>query len=116
MKPCGRRCAAKEHCTTKRARTQRRARREQTLREITARVRGSTDPDTIVRTALRELGNTLGRPTFVRLGNAEQLSSPAAVTKQGPAPVTEQGLKPIEETQGPAPSGGRRRRGDRKSK
>jgi PAS domain S-box-containing protein len=105
--------------------TQRRARREQTLREITARVRGSTDPDTIVRTALRELGTTLGRPAFVRLGNAEQLrspaavtgSSPAAVTGQDSAPVAEQGLRPVEEeTQPSAPPTGRRRRGDRKSK
>ena len=51
-----------------------RARREQVLREITARVRGYTDPDVIVRTAVRELGTALGRPTFVRLGNVEQLS------------------------------------------
>jgi GAF domain-containing protein len=59
--------------------TQDRAHREQTLRQITARVRGSTDPDAIVRTAVRELGTALGRPTFVRLGSAEELSqTPAA--------------------------------------
>jgi GAF domain-containing protein len=52
--------------------TQARARREQTLREITTRVRGLTDPDTIVRTAVRELGTALGRPTFVRLGGSPQ--------------------------------------------
>jgi GAF domain-containing protein len=51
-----------------------RARREQVLREITARVRGSTDPDTIVRTAVRGLGAVLGRPAFIRLGSQEQLS------------------------------------------
>jgi GAF domain-containing protein len=51
-----------------------RARREQVLREITARVRGYTDPDVIVRTAVRELGTALGRPIFVRLGSVEQLS------------------------------------------
>jgi len=54
--------------------TEARARREQVLREITARVRGSTDPDTIVRTAVRELGAVLGRPAFIRLGSQEQLS------------------------------------------
>jgi GAF domain-containing protein len=54
--------------------TQARARREQILREITARVRSSMDPDTIMRTAIRELGTALGRPAFVRLGSAEQLS------------------------------------------
>jgi GAF domain-containing protein len=49
--------------------TQARARRERILREITTRVRGSTDPDTIMRTAVRELGTTLGRPAFVRLSS-----------------------------------------------
>ena len=57
--------------------TQARARREQILREITTRVRASTDPDTIMRTAVRELGTALGRPTFVRLGSAEELSRAA---------------------------------------
>lgn len=51
----------------------RRAQREHILRQITARVRGSTHPDTIVRAAVRELGTALGRPTFVRLGSAAQL-------------------------------------------
>jgi GAF domain-containing protein len=59
---------------------QARAKREQILREITTRVRGSTDPDTIVRAAVRELGTALGRPTFVRLGSTEQLS-PTPVTR-----------------------------------
>jgi len=54
--------------------TEMRARREQTLRQITARVRGSTDPAAIMRTAVRELGTALGRSTFVRLGSAEHLS------------------------------------------
>ena len=54
--------------------TQARARREQILREITARVRSSMDPDTVMRTAIRELGTALGRPAFVRLGSAKQLS------------------------------------------
>ena len=63
-----------------------RARREQSLRELTARVRSSSDPDTIVRTAVRELGLALGRPTFIRLGNAEQLIKPPAVV-----PVSDNG-------------------------
>jgi GAF domain-containing protein len=53
-----------------------RAQREQTLREITARVRNSTDPDTIARAAVRELGIALKRQTFIRLGDREQLSRP----------------------------------------
>ena len=56
--------------------TQARIRHEQILRQITGRVRGSTNPDAIVRAAVRELGMALDRPTFVRLGNAEQLSRP----------------------------------------
>lgn len=47
--------------------TQARARRERILRQITTRVRGSTDPDTVMRTAVRELGTALGRPAFIRL-------------------------------------------------
>ena len=53
---------------------QARVRREQLLREITARVRGSTDPDAIMRIAVRELGEALGRRTFIRLGDADLLS------------------------------------------
>ncbi len=60
---------------------QARAHREQTLREITARVRSSMDPDTILRTAVRELGTALGRPAFVRVGSPDQLSSRP---KEGP--------------------------------
>jgi DNA-binding LacI/PurR family transcriptional regulator/GAF domain-containing protein len=52
-----------------------RARREQVLREITARVRSSSEPDMIVRTAVRELGTALGRRAFVRLGSVEELSA-----------------------------------------
>jgi PAS domain S-box-containing protein len=65
---------------------QARAHREQLLREITARVRNSMDPDTILRTAVRELGNALGRPAFVRVGSAEQL-----VQKPGQAAQDAQG-------------------------
>jgi hypothetical protein len=54
--------------------TQARARREQILREITDRVRSSMDPDTILRTAVREVGTALGRPTFIRMGSTEQLA------------------------------------------
>jgi PAS domain S-box-containing protein len=53
-----------------------RARRERIIREITARVRQRTDPEAIVRAAVRELGATLERPTFIRLGDAEELSQP----------------------------------------
>ena len=55
-----------------------RIRREQILREITNRVRGFTNPDTVIQSAVRQLGETLGRPTFIRLGSAKELSQPPA--------------------------------------
>jgi GAF domain-containing protein len=54
-----------------------RARRERTLREITTHVRASTDPEAIMRTAVRDLGTALRRPVFIRLGSADRLSGTA---------------------------------------
>jgi transcriptional regulator with GAF, ATPase, and Fis domain len=65
--------------------SRRTAKREQTLRELTARIRSSSDPDTIVRTAVQELGIALGRSTFIRLGDATQLISPPAPPAAVPA-------------------------------
>lgn len=48
--------------------TQLRAQRERVLREITARVRGATDVDVIMKTAVREVSRALGRDAFVMLG------------------------------------------------
>jgi GAF domain-containing protein len=50
-----------------------RAKQEQMLREIIARVRGN-DPETVARAAVRALGSALDRPTFIRLGSAEELA------------------------------------------
>jgi hypothetical protein len=61
---------------------QSRAHREQVLREITARVRSSMDPDTILRTAVRELGVALGRSAFVRVGSADQLAQKAKEARE----------------------------------
>ncbi len=44
-----------------------RAQREQTLRQITSALRGSTNPETIMRIAVRELGSILGRKTIVQV-------------------------------------------------
>ena len=63
--------------------TQDTARREQTLREIATRVRSSLDMDTIMRTAVRELGAALGRQTFIRLGSAEELTRPSHAPANG---------------------------------
>jgi GAF domain-containing protein len=65
--------------------SQRTAKREQALREITSRVRSSTDPDAIARTAIRELGLALGRQTFIRLGDAEQLGRSPQADQEGSA-------------------------------
>ena len=53
--------------------TQQRAQRDRLIADITARVRSSMDPDTILQTAVRELGTALGTGrTFVRLGISTQ--------------------------------------------
>lgn len=53
---------------------QTRAQREQALRQITTAVRSSTNADTILRTATRELGVALGRKVKVQLGGAPKSS------------------------------------------
>lgn len=47
---------------------QTRAQREQRLREVAAKVRSSVDVDTIMRTAVQEISQLLGRQAFVYLG------------------------------------------------
>jgi GAF domain-containing protein len=54
---------------------QARAKREQLLREISARVRGSGDVDMIMRTAVQEIGQALGRQTFLRLSSENDEST-----------------------------------------
>ncbi|HIP72756.1 MAG TPA: GAF domain-containing protein [Anaerolineae bacterium] len=55
--------------------TEARARREQALREIAAKVRSSADVDVVMRTAVQEVGKALGRRTHIHLktisGNSE---------------------------------------------
>ena len=55
---------------------QARARREQLLREIAAKVRSSTDVDSIMRTAVTEIGRTLGRRAFIKLSNGQLTAVP----------------------------------------
>jgi GAF domain-containing protein len=54
---------------------QSRARREKILREITAHIRATNDPETIAKSAVRELGQALGVSTFIHLGNTKTTSS-----------------------------------------
>ncbi len=44
------------------------AHREQVLRQVTAKIRGSADMNSVMRTAALEIGRVLGRQTFVYLG------------------------------------------------
>jgi hypothetical protein len=64
------------------------------LREITASVRNSTEPDVIMRSAIRELGTALGRRTFIRLGDAER-SVAAGIQQSRPPQVMV--TRPLEE-------------------
>jgi GAF domain-containing protein/HAMP domain-containing protein len=53
--------------------TRRRAQREQVIREITTKMRGSTDLDTILQTTIQELAKVLGTSrTFVQLSTSSE--------------------------------------------
>jgi GAF domain-containing protein/HAMP domain-containing protein len=65
------------------AATQEFAQREQSLRQITSAVRGSTDPATILRTAARELGTLLGRKTIIRLAATAENAEPKTIEDNG---------------------------------
>jgi GAF domain-containing protein len=54
-----------------------RAERERILQEITARVSGSADVDTVMRTAVEEIGRALGRRAFVYLDDRKIVSQPS---------------------------------------
>lgn len=56
--------------------TEKRARREQILREVTARIRSSVDVEAVLRTAAQEVGQALNRPTFVYLDNSQKQPTP----------------------------------------
>jgi PAS domain S-box-containing protein len=57
---------------------QQRAREERILREVATRVRSVTDVDLIMRTAVREIGQALGRETFLYLGDEDAASASGA--------------------------------------
>lgn len=62
------------------------AQREQMLREITSRVRGSADVDTIMKTAVQEIGRALGRKTYIYLDSDtanEETTSPPPAKRNG---------------------------------
>jgi GAF domain-containing protein len=60
-----------------------RARQERILRELSTRVRNVTDIDLLMKTAVREIGQVLGRETFLYLGADEQPARPEHREQQG---------------------------------
>jgi GAF domain-containing protein len=50
--------------------TQTLARHEEILRRVTTQVHSTSDPDVILRTAVREVSDALGKPAFVKLAGA----------------------------------------------
>jgi GAF domain-containing protein len=86
--------------------TQERAQRERALRQITSAVRGSTDPATILRAAVRELGTLLGRKTVIRLATTDQASqSQRPIDLVGDSAATS-GNEPVPPAEAPIADGG----------
>jgi GAF domain-containing protein len=56
--------------------THERAQREHALRQFTSAIRGSNNTESILRTAVRELGNILGRKAIVRMTTKNQFAQP----------------------------------------
>lgn len=71
--------------------TQARARYEQILREITARVHTSTNAESILKTAVQEVSTALGREAYIELNlKDESLKGPLLDTQETPeSPVEE---------------------------
>ena len=77
------------------AETQRRAQREQLIRQITDKVRATSDLDTILQTTVQELSNAMGLPrAFVRLGVQEDMAPSHSVetARSGPASPPAEGI------------------------
>jgi GAF domain-containing protein len=63
------------------------AQREQTLRQITSTLRGSNNPATILRTAVRELGSIMGRRAVVQLVSPQPAESAGDNKNESDAPA-----------------------------
>ena len=86
--------------------TQERAQRERALRQITSAVRGSTDPATILRAAVRELGTLLGRKTVIRLATTDQASQSHRPTELVENSAATSGNEPVPPAEAPIADGG----------
>lgn len=56
---------------------QARAQQERILREVSARVRNTTDVNSVLRVAAQEVGKALGRQTFIYLSQEDEAKAPA---------------------------------------
>ncbi|MFZ5912329.1 MAG: cache domain-containing protein [Chloroflexota bacterium] len=75
------------------AASQRLAQREQTLRQITAAVHSSTNPETILRMAVRELGSAMGRRAIISMAMPDQSDDDDQVlNKNGPSENADGGM------------------------
>ena len=63
--------------------TEDRAQREQILRQITNALRSSTNPATIMRTAVQELGSILGRKTVVQMATPNPADRAESIVNSG---------------------------------
>lgn len=63
--------------------TEERAQREQILRQITNALRSSTNPATIMRTAVQELGSILGRKTVVQMATPNPADRAESIVNSG---------------------------------
>jgi GAF domain-containing protein len=74
--------------------TQQRAERERIIANITARVRASMDPKTILETAVRELGAALGTDrAFVQLGAGRQANGKSQISNSQSPNLKPRGLR-----------------------
>jgi GAF domain-containing protein len=86
--------------------TQERAQRERALRQITSAVRGSTDPATILRAAVRELGTLMGRKTVIRLATTDQASQSDRPSELVEDSTATSGNEPVLPAEAPIADGG----------
>lgn len=65
--------------------------RERALRQIVERVQGLTNPEAVARAAVKELGTTLGRPTFIHVHGPQGPSSAPPDNGEGQEEASREG-------------------------
>jgi GAF domain-containing protein len=72
--------------------TQTRARHEEILRRVTTQVHSTSDPEAILRTAVREVSDALGKPAFVKLNPQERS---VGITTEKPEQIEQDTIPPL---------------------